>query len=124
MRQWNSFGKDSHTTICSPGVQESRCGRKLVIDEFRWAGETSPMPEQELPIKADISLEPSANLPLDVPSIGETRLISLISNHSAESDVWLGERANGQRVAGRIYWFGLPPPIIVQWHKRVLNPPH
>jgi hypothetical protein len=106
------------------GSAESRWGRKLVIDEFRWAGETSPMPEQELPIKADISLEPSANLPLDVPLIGETRLISLIGNHSAESDVWLGERANGQRVAVKIYRYGRIPGLVEESQKCALNHPN
>jgi hypothetical protein len=66
------------------------------------------MPEQELPISAGISLEPSANLPTDFHSIGENRLISLISNHSAESDVWLGERTNGQTLT-RSMW--APKPL-------------
>jgi serine/threonine protein kinase len=82
------------------------------------------MPEQELPINADISLEPSANLPPDFHSIGETRLISLISNHSAESDVWLGERATGERVAVKIYRYGRIPGLVEESQKCALNHPN
>ncbi|MEY2603444.1 MAG: eukaryotic-like serine/threonine-protein kinase, partial [Verrucomicrobiota bacterium] len=82
------------------------------------------MPEQELPISADISLKPSANLPPDFHSIGENRLISLISNHSAESDVWLGERTNGERVAVKIYRYGRIPGLVEESQKCALNHPH
>jgi serine/threonine protein kinase len=83
-----------------------------------------PMPEQELPISADISLKPSANLPPDFHSIGENRLISLISNHSAESDVWLGERTNGERVAVKIYRYSRIPGLVEESQKCALNHPH
>jgi serine/threonine protein kinase len=82
------------------------------------------MPDQELPIKTDISLESSANLPPDFHSIGETRLISLISNYSAESDVWLGERANGERVAVKIYRYGRIPGLVEESAKCALSHPN
>ena len=83
------------------------------------------MPEQESPIKAESSIEPSsASLPPDVHAIGETRLISLISNHSAESDVWLGERANGERVAVKIYRHGRIPGLVEESQKCALSHPN
>jgi serine/threonine protein kinase len=82
------------------------------------------MPEQELPIGADNSVESSVNFASDFHSIGETRLISLISSFSAESDVWLGERANGQQVAVKIYRHGRIPGLIQESHKCALNHPN
>jgi serine/threonine protein kinase len=82
------------------------------------------MPEQELPIKADSSLESSGSCLPDLHSIGETRLISLISNHSAESDVWLGEQANGKQVAVKIYRHGRIPGLVQESHKCALTHPN
>ncbi len=82
------------------------------------------MPEQELPIKTDIALDLSGNLAPDLHSIGQTRLISLISNHSAESDVWLGEQANGERVAVKIYRYGRIPGLVEERQKCALNHPN
>jgi serine/threonine protein kinase len=82
------------------------------------------MPEQELPIRVDSSLETSGNLPPDFRSIGETRLISLLSNHSAESDVWLGEQSNGKQVAVKIYRHGRIPGLIQESHKCALRHPN
>jgi hypothetical protein len=70
------------------------------------------MPEQELPIKTDIALDLSGNFPPDLHSIGQTRLVSLISDRSAESDVWLGEQTNGERVAVKIYRYGRIPGLV------------
>jgi serine/threonine protein kinase len=96
----------------------------VFIDDFRRAGETSQMPEQELPSDADISFEPTANLRSDFHSIGQTRLISLISNHSAESDVWVGQRATGERVAVKIYRYGRIPGLVEESQKCALNHPN
>jgi serine/threonine protein kinase len=97
----------------------------VVVDEFHSTGEAFLMSEQESPIRADISIEPSsASLPPDVHAIGETRLISLISNHSAESDVWLGERANGERVAVKIYRHGRIPGLVEESQKCALSHPN
>jgi serine/threonine protein kinase len=82
------------------------------------------MPEQELPSNADVSLEHMANLPSDFHSIGQTRLISLISNHSAESDVWVGERVTGERVAVKIYRYGRIPGLVEESQKCALNHPN
>jgi serine/threonine protein kinase len=82
------------------------------------------MPEQELPTNPDVSLEPAANLPPDFHSIGQTRLTSLISNHSAESDVWVGERATGERVAVKIYRYGRIPGLVEESQKCALNHPN
>ena len=75
------------------GSAESRWGRKLFIDDFRRAGETSPMPEQELPINAGISLEPAANP--DVHSIGETKQGKFMSEADARDHGYRPAR-NGQ----------------------------
>jgi serine/threonine protein kinase len=82
------------------------------------------MPEQELPISADSSLQSSGDRPPDLHSIGETRLVSLISNLSAESDVWLGEQTNGKQVAVKIYRHGRIPGLIQESHKCVLSHPN
>jgi serine/threonine protein kinase len=83
------------------------------------------MSEQESPLKADLSVESSsASLPPDLHAVGETKLISLISSHSAESDVWLGERANGQRVAVKIYRHGRIPGLIEASQKCALIHPN
>jgi len=82
------------------------------------------MPEQELPIKTDSALDLSENLPPDLRSIGQTRLISLISNHSAESDVWLGEQTNDERVAVKIYRYGRIPGLVEESQKCALNHPN
>jgi serine/threonine protein kinase len=82
------------------------------------------MPEQELPIKTDIALDLSGNLPPDLHSIGQTRLVSLISDHSAESDVWLGEQTNGERVAVKIYRYGRIPGLVDESQKCALNHPN
>jgi hypothetical protein len=98
---------------------------KLFVDEFPSAGEAFPMPEQESPIKGTIPIEPSsARLPPDIHAIGETRLISLISNHSAESDIWLGERANGEQVAVKIYRHGRIPGLVEESQKCALRHPN
>ena len=83
------------------------------------------MPEQQSSIKAEISIEPSqAGLPPEVHAIGETRLVSLISNHSAESDVWLGERPDGERVAVKIYRHGRIPGLVDAGRKCSLKHPN
>jgi serine/threonine protein kinase len=83
------------------------------------------MPEQESPIKTDVSIEsPPADLPPEVHAIGQTRLISLISNRSAESDVWLGELPNGERVAVKIYRYGRIPGLVDERQKCTLNHPN
>src|SRR5260370_29762794 len=82
------------------------------------------MPEQELPIKTDIALDLSRNFPPDLHSIGQTRLVSLISDHSAESDVWLGEQTNGERVAVKIYRYGRIPGLVEERQKCALNHPN
>jgi serine/threonine protein kinase len=82
------------------------------------------MPEQELPIKTDIALDLSGNFPPDLHSIGQTRLVSLISDHSAESDVWLGEQTNGERVAVKIYRYGRIPGLVDERQKCTLNHPN
>jgi serine/threonine protein kinase len=83
------------------------------------------MPEQESPINPTTSVETSSvDFPPDVHTIGETRLLSLISNHSAESDVWLAERANGERVAVKIYRYGRIPGLVEESQKCALRHPN
>ncbi|MBV8585355.1 MAG: serine/threonine-protein kinase [Verrucomicrobia bacterium] len=57
-------------------------------------------------------------------SIGETRLLHLLSNASAESDVWLGERPDGRLVAVKIYRRGRAPGLIDSQLKQELQHPH
>lgn len=83
------------------------------------------MAEQESSTKADISFEPSsAGIPPEIHAVGKTRLISLVSNHSAESDVWLGERPNGEQVAVKIYRYGRIPGLVEESQKCALNHPN
>jgi serine/threonine protein kinase len=64
-------------------------------------------------------------LPFAEPNgIGETRLLHLLSNASAESDVWLGERPDGQLVAVKIYRRGRAPGLIDSQLKQELQHPH
>jgi serine/threonine protein kinase len=81
------------------------------------------MPEQESPLKVDIS-PGLTSLPPDIHAIGQTRLLSLVSNHSAESDVWIGERTNGERVAVKIYRHGRIPGLVAESQKCALNHPN
>ena len=67
---------------------------------------------------------PFGNFPPDLHSIGQTRLVSLISDHSAESDVWLGEQTNGERVAVKIYRYGRIPGLVEKSQKCALNHPN
>jgi len=65
-----------------------------------------------------------AQLPPEISFVGNTHLKRLISNRSGESDVWLGERPDGQRVAVKIYRFGKLPGIMDEHEKCALNHPH
>ena len=61
------------------------------------------------------STEPSVTtggLPSDIHEVNGIRLVSLISRSSAEADVWLGERADGARVAVKIYRHGQIPGLM------------
>jgi hypothetical protein len=83
-----SSARIQHLDLGASSVQVNVLPEKF-IDEFRWAGETSPMPEQELPINAGISLDSAANP--DVHSIGETKQGKFMSEADA--------RAHGYRPA-------------------------
>ena len=65
-----------------------------------------------------------AQLPPEISFIGETRLTNLVSNHSGESDVWLGERQNGERVAVKIYRHGKIPGLMDERQKCGLSHPY
>jgi len=61
------------------------------------------------------STEPSVStggLPSDIHEVNGICLVSLISRSSAEADVWLGERADGSRVAVKIYRHGQIPGLM------------
>jgi len=66
----------------------------------------------------------SAQLPLDLGFVGDIRLTNLISNHSGESDVWIGERPSGERVAVKIYRHGRLPGLMDERQKCALSHPH
>ena len=74
---------------------------------------------------APLTSAPSDTLPFaDPKSIGDTRLLHLLSNASAEADVWLGERPDGQMVAVKIYRHGRAPGLIDSRLKQELRDPH
>jgi serine/threonine protein kinase len=83
------------------------------------------MSEQESVFNSATPIEPSpiSSFP-DVQAVGQTQLISLISNHSAESDVWLGERPDGEQVAVKIYRYGRIPGLVDTTHKCALSHPN
>ena len=50
-------------------------------------------------VAPEASIEPAYSVQLQVGFVGNIRLTKLLSNHSGEADVWVGERPNGDRVA-------------------------
>jgi len=66
----------------------------------------------------------SAQLHLDIGFVGDIRLTNLLSNHSGESDVWIGERPSGERVAVKIYRHGRLPGLMDERQKCALSHPH
>ena len=63
-------------------------------------------------------------LSLDIGFVGDIRLTKLLSNHSGESDVWIGERPSGERVAVKIYRHGRLPGLMDERQKCALSHPH
>jgi len=63
-------------------------------------------------------------LPLDINLVGDIRLTRLLSNHSGESDVWIGERLSGEQVAVKIYRHGRLPGLMDERQKCALSHPH
>ncbi|MBV8278769.1 MAG: serine/threonine protein kinase [Verrucomicrobia bacterium] len=66
----------------------------------------------------------SVQSPLDIGFVGDIRLTNLLSNHSGESDVWIGERPGGERVAIKIYRHGRLPGLMDERQKCALSHPH
>jgi serine/threonine protein kinase len=66
----------------------------------------------------------STQLPLDIGFVGDIRLTKLLSNHSGESDVWIGERPGGEQVAVKIYRHGRLPGLMDERQKCALSHPH
>jgi serine/threonine protein kinase len=66
----------------------------------------------------------SAQLPLDIGFVGDIRLSKLLSNHSGESDVWIGVRPGGEQVAVKIYRHGRLPGLMDERQKCALSHPH
>jgi serine/threonine protein kinase len=65
-----------------------------------------------------------AQFPLDISFVGDIRLTKLLSNHSGESDVWIGERPSGEQVAVKIYRHGRLPGLLDERQKCALTHPH
>jgi serine/threonine protein kinase len=65
-----------------------------------------------------------AQFPLDISFVGDIRLTKLLSNHSGESDVWIGERPSGEQVAVKIYRHGRLPGLLDERQKCALSHPH
>jgi serine/threonine protein kinase len=70
--------------------------------------------------------EPVADtqFPLDSSVVGDIRLTKLLSNHSGESDVWMGARTSGEQVAVKIYRHGRLPGLMDERQKCALSHPH
>jgi serine/threonine protein kinase len=66
----------------------------------------------------------SVQLPLDIGFVGDIRLTNLLTNQSGESDVWIGERPGGERVAVKIYRHGRLPGLMDERQKCALSHPH
>jgi serine/threonine protein kinase len=66
----------------------------------------------------------NAQFPLDASFVADIRLIKLLSNHSGESDVWLGERPSGEQVAVKIYRHGRLPGLLDERQKCALSHPN
>jgi len=65
-----------------------------------------------------------AQFPLDISFVGDIRLTKLLSNHSGESDVWIGERHSGEQVAVKIYRHGRLPGLMDERQKCALSHPN
>src|ERR1700741_998545 len=63
-------------------------------------------------------------LSLDIGFVGDIRLSKLLSNHSGEADVWIGERPSGERVAVKIYRHGRLPGLMDERQKCALSHPY
>jgi serine/threonine protein kinase len=61
---------------------------------------------------------------VDIDQVRDVRLRSLLSNSSAESDIWLGESTDGERVAVKIYRHGQLPGVMDLQKKQALRHPH
>lgn len=65
-----------------------------------------------------------AQFPLDISFVGDIRLTKLLSNHSGESDVWIGERPSREQLAVKIYRHGRLPGLMDERQKCALSHPH
>lgn len=65
-----------------------------------------------------------AQFPLDISLVGDIRLTKLLSNHSGESDVWIGERRSGEQIAVKIYRHGRLPGLMDGRQKCALSHPN
>jgi serine/threonine protein kinase len=66
----------------------------------------------------------AVQLPPDISFVGDIRLTKLLSNHSGEADVWVGERPSGEKVAVKIYRHGRLPGLMDERQKCALSHPH
>jgi serine/threonine protein kinase len=80
-------------------------------------------PSSEVPGASSESVS-NAQLHLDIGFVGDIRLTNLLSNQSGESDVWIGERPSGERVAVKIYRHGRLPGLMDERQKCALSHPH
>jgi len=87
------------------------------------AGREDVGPSSEVPGATGESVS-NPQLPLDLGFVGDIRLTNLLSNHSGESDVWIGERPSGERVAVKIYRHGRLPGLMDERQKCALSHPH
>ncbi|MBV8815453.1 MAG: serine/threonine protein kinase [Verrucomicrobia bacterium] len=92
----------------------------------RASGEYAIMAEEQQTARVEASSEPvnTPHLPAEISFVGNIRLKRLLSNHSGESDVWLGERPDGPPVAVKIYRYGKLPGIMDERQKCALVHPY
>jgi serine/threonine protein kinase len=104
-------------------------------DALSFDSSSEALAKEEASAKEDVgpsSAAPGANsgpvhavqLPPDISFVGDIRLTKLLSNHSGEADVWVGERPSGEKVAVKIYRHGRLPGLMDERQKCALSHPH
>jgi len=107
----------------SVGQEESSSGltaEALAKEGGSAKGDLTPSSEAPEATSEPVS---STQLALDIGFVGDIRLTKLLSNHSGESDVWIGERPGGEQVAVKIYRHGRLPGLMDERQKCALSHP-
>jgi serine/threonine protein kinase len=92
-----------------------------MAEEQQFVGREDAGPPSATP---GASGEAVSSVQLQIGFVGNIRLTKLLSNHSGEADVWVGERPNGESVAVKIYRHGRLPGLMDERQKCALSHPH